>query len=141
MPDNAHQCQMAKADEPIHARLLLAEDNLINQKVTLRLAGKLGYKVDVVQNGAQAIDALLRHPYPTVLMGCGMPEMGGIEAAQGIRELERSGKLAAHTRLIAITANAWPEYLERCLQNGMDDCLTLPLRIEQLEIALGKFKP
>ncbi len=141
MPDNVHGCQRVEAERPIQARLLLAEDNPVNQKVTVRLAEKLGYKVDVVQNGAQAIDALLRHPYQTILMDCEMPELDGFEATRGIRGLERSGKLAAHTRIIAITANALPEHLEQCLLAGMDDYLTFPIRIEQLKLALGKFQP
>lgn len=141
MPDHVHGCQKVEAEGSIPARLLIADDNPINQKVAVRLVEKLGYKVDVVENGVQAIDTLLRLTYQTILIDCQMPELDGLEATRRIRELERSGKIAAHTRIIAITANAWPEHLEQCLLPWMDDCLTLPIRMEQLKLVLGKSQP
>jgi CheY-like chemotaxis protein len=141
MPGHVHGCQKVKAEGSMQARLLIADDNPINQKVAVRLVVKLDYKVDVVENGVQAIDALLRLTYQTILMDCQMPEMDGLEATRRIRELERGGKLAAHIRIIAITANVLPEHLEECLLAGMDDYLTLPIKIEQLKLALGKCQP
>jgi CheY-like chemotaxis protein len=119
--------------------LLIAEDNPVNQRVAVRMLNKLGYKADVVANGLEAIDALLRFPYEAVLMDCHMPELDGFEASQRIRELERRGDLRARTPIIAITANAMQGDRERCLQAGMDDYVSKPIGIEQLRATLGKW--
>jgi two-component system sensor histidine kinase/response regulator len=120
-------------------RLLIAEDNPVNQKVAVRMLDKLGYKADVVANGLEAIDALLRFPYDAVLMDCHMPELDGFEASQRIRELERRRDLLVHTPIIAITANAMQGDRDRCLLAGMDDYVSKPIGIDQLRATLGKW--
>ncbi|WP_447601747.1 response regulator [Nitrospira sp. Nam80] len=120
-------------------RLLIAEDNPVNQKVAARMLDKLGYKADVVANGLEAIDALLRFPYEAVLMDCHMPELDGFEASQRIREMEGRGDLRAYTPIIAVTANAMQGDRDRCLLAGMDDYISKPIGIEQLRTALGKW--
>jgi PAS domain S-box-containing protein len=129
----------SEAETRTTIRLLIAEDNPVNQKVAVRILDKLGYKADVVANGLEAIDALLRFPYKAVLMDCHMPELDGFEASQRIRELERRGDLRARTPIIAITANAMQGDRERCLQAGMDDYVSKPIGIEQLRATLGKW--
>jgi signal transduction histidine kinase/CheY-like chemotaxis protein len=112
-------------------RVLVVEDNAVNQMVAVRLLQNLGYKSDVAANGLEAIEALLRLPYDLVLMDCQMPDMDGYEATRRIRELERTGGLPKRTPIIALTANAMPGDRERCTQAGMDDCVTKPVSVEQ----------
>ncbi len=133
-------------------RILLAEDNLVNQKVAVRMMEKLGYKVDVAIDGKEALDALTRHSYDVVLMDCQMPEMDGFEATRKIREAEgvedESSEInptnglpltSEHVPIIALTANALPEDREKCLEAGMDDFLTKPIQMEKLDRALQKW--
>jgi CheY-like chemotaxis protein len=115
--------------EEEHPRVLLAEDNLVNQKLVLRLLEKAGLKADVVANGSQAVAAIGKATYDLILMDCQMPEMDGFEATAEIRRLE--GK-ARHTTICALTAHAMAGDRERCLDAGMDDYISKPLTIKVL---------
>jgi len=114
---------------PDAARLLLVEDNLINQKVALAMLAGAGYRVDTVLNGADAVQAVAAHRYDAVLMDCQMPEQNGYEATAAIRAQEGDDR---HTPIIAMTAGARPEDRERCLAEGMDSYLAKPVRKEAL---------
>ena len=115
-------------------RILLAEDNIINQKVILRMLNKLGYRADVSANGLEVLAALERQTYDVVLMDVQMPEMDGIEAAKKIHE-----KWSVRPKIIAITAYALQGDREKCIAAGMDDYITKPVKIEELQAALESF--
>lgn len=116
-------------------RILLAEDNHINQKVTLRMLDRLGYRADVVANGLEVLAALKHVDYDIILMDLMMPEMDGIEATRKIRSLPEYNQLF----IIALTANALPEDRERCLAAGMNDYLSKPVKMESLGEMLVKW--
>ncbi|NWF71981.1 MAG: response regulator [Nitrospirae bacterium] len=130
-------------------RILVAEDNLINQKLTVRMLEKLGLQSDVVENGQEALRALARSSYAIVLMDCQMPLVDGFEATRLIRQRETALQESAaadtpetyHIPIIAVTANAMRGDRERCLAAGMDDYLTKPLRKEDLKGALDRWLP
>ncbi len=117
-------------------RLLLAEDNPVNQKVAQLTLQRLGYAVDVVSDGAQALAALASGPYDAVLMDCQMPVMDGFAATQELRLREAAGR---RTPVIALTASAMASDRERCLQAGMDDYLSKPIRAEDLTVVLRRW--
>jgi CheY-like chemotaxis protein len=110
-------------------RLLLAEDNLINQKVAIAMLSSAGYRVDTVPNGAAAVQAAAERNYDAILMDCHMPELTGYEATAAIRAQEGS---ARHTPIIAMTAGARREDSERCLAAGMDSYLAKPVSKDAL---------
>ena len=116
-------------------RILLVEDNVINQKVVLGLLRNLGCKAVVANNGLEAIAALERAPYDIVFMDCQMPELDGYEATRRIRT--RVGKLPVH--IIALTANAMLGEREKCFEAGMDDYLSKPVRMNALRDMLLKW--
>jgi len=118
-------------------RVLVAEDNAINQLLILTLLKNLGYSAHVVGNGREAIDALAKAQYDIVLMDCQMAEMDGFQATRAIRAKEASGP---RTTIIALTANAMKEDKEACLACGMDDYLSKPLKKEILINVLEKWK-
>ena len=150
-----HTVEEARAQKQIH--ILLAEDNVVNQKVAVRMLQKIGYRVDVVENGQEAVEAIDRTSYDLVLMDCQMPEIDGLEATRKIREVEKEKReatekispddlpLTPHENhrvpIIALTANALTGDRELCLEAGMDDFLTKPVRLEALSATITKWLP
>lgn len=119
-------------------RILLAEDNVINQKVAQRMLNKLGHKADVVANGLEAVKALELINYDLVLMDCLMPELDGFEATAMIRS-EQSHVLNHNVPIIAMTANAMDGDREKCLESGMNDYLAKPVRHSELAGVLAEW--
>ena len=126
-------------------RLLLADDNVVNQKVALRLFDQMGYRIDIACDGIEAIHAWERRPYDIVFMDVQMPEMDGLEATRCIRlrEKERAGTSNPKppTTIIAMTASAMMGDREKCLRAGMDDYLSKPVRPEAVQAALLRWGP
>ena len=118
-------------------RILLAEDNVVNQKVALRLLERLGYSADIAVNGLEAIEALERGPYDVILMDVQMPELDGLDASRRICERWPDTR----PRIIAMTANALPEDREACFAAGMDDYVAKPIRADALAEALKRVRP
>jgi CheY-like chemotaxis protein len=120
-------------------RILVAEDNVINQQVAQSFLERLGYRADVAANGLEVLSSLRRQPYDVVLMDVQMPEMDGLEATRRIRQLLPAELAAeAQPRIIAMTANALKEDCNICLAAGMDDYLSKPIQVEELVIALKR---
>ncbi len=118
-------------------RILLAEDNVVNQKVALRLLAQMGYRADVAANGLEAIEAVARQTYDVVLMDVQMPELDGFEASREINRRWSGGR----PRIVAMTANAMQGDRELCVAAGMDDYVAKPIRIEELVAALRRVPP
>ncbi|MDQ6685878.1 MAG: response regulator, partial [Pseudomonadota bacterium] len=116
-------------------RILLAEDNLVNQKLALRLLQQMGYAADLATNGREAIEHIEQRTYDVVLMDVQMPEMDGFEAARRI--VARRPDAAERPRIVAMTANAMQGDREACLAAGMDDYVSKPIRVEALVAALN----
>jgi CheY-like chemotaxis protein len=114
-------------------RILLAEDNLVNQKLALRLLGQMGYTADVAVNGLQAVECVAAQPYDVVLMDVQMPEMDGLEAS---RRITAKWQPNERPRIVAMTASAMQGDREACLAAGMDDYVTKPIRVDALVQAL-----
>ncbi len=125
------------AAPPAGGPILIAEDNAINQKVIERMVQKLGYRVKLVANGRDAIDALSRDVYELIFMDCQMPEMDGFEACREIRKNEGSSRIP----IIAITANAMKGDRERCLAAGMDDYVSKPFKQDDLRVVIERWMP
>jgi two-component system sensor histidine kinase/response regulator len=127
------------------AKILVAEDNVVNQKVALRQLQKLGFVADSVANGLEVLSALDRIDYDIILMDCQMPEMDGFEATRRIREKENnrraSGESPRAPKIIAMTANAMQGDRDRCLESGMNDYVSKPVRIDDLRQALSRNLP
>jgi GAF domain-containing protein/DNA-binding response OmpR family regulator len=119
-------------------RILLAEDNDVNQKHALRLLQQMGYRADVASNGIEAIECVQRQVYDVVLMDVQMPEMDGLDATRAICAKWRP---EARPRIVAMTANAMQGDSEMCIAAGMDDYLTKPIRVERLVEALAQVRP
>ncbi len=128
----------AQLGEAHPLRILLAEDNVINQRVALAILARIGYRADVVANGVEALQALSLGAYDVVLMDIQMPEMDGITATRKIRETITKEK---QPHIIAMTANVSTDDHDACLAVGMDDFLGKPMRLEALASALSKVRP
>jgi signal transduction histidine kinase/CheY-like chemotaxis protein len=120
----------ANPDAPPRARVLVAEDNVVNQRVAVRLLETLGCRVDVAASGVEAIKMLETGSYDLVLMDCQMPEMDGYEATREIRR--RESRAGGRTTIVAMTAHALAGDRERCVEAGMDDFVTKPVRRDTL---------
>jgi CheY-like chemotaxis protein len=131
-PVPSGQCKALHAT--FAARVLVAEDNPVNQRVVQGLLAKLGCEAVVVPNGAAAVHTAQAGCFDLILMDCQMPEVDGFEATRRIRAQER-----ARTPIVALTAGALDGDRERCLATGMDDYLSKPLRLEDLERVLTRF--
>jgi two-component system sensor histidine kinase/response regulator len=118
--------------------VLLVEDNVLNQVVAVGILGKLGYAVDVVAGGADAVEAAAGGAYAAVLMDCRLPGLDGYQATAEIRRREGATR---HTPIIAMTASATPEVRDRCLAAGMDDYLTKPVLVADLRAMLARWLP
>ena len=121
-----------------HLKLLLVEDDEVNQQVAFRMIQRLGFHASVVANGRQALEELARTSYDLILMDWQMPEMDGLSATREIRRREGS---ARHTTIVGLTANALSSDCEECLKSGMDDYLSKPVSPEDLAAMLEKWIP
>jgi signal transduction histidine kinase/CheY-like chemotaxis protein len=127
--------QSSAAPDVPGAWVLVAEDNLVNQKVAAAMLRRLGYRPHCVANGREAVDALADARYAAVLMDCQMPEMNGYEAAEEIRRAEAKGR---HIPIVALTASAIKGDEDRCLASGMDAYVTKPVTVSALGDVLAK---
>jgi PAS domain S-box-containing protein len=116
-----------------NSKILLAEDNIINQKVAMAYLSQLGCQADLAKNGEQVLQLIQHKDYDIILMDCQMPILDGYGTTQAIRQLEANAQPAKHVTIIAMTANAFTEDRDRCLEVGMDDFLSKPIRRQQLK--------
>jgi two-component system, sensor histidine kinase and response regulator len=119
------------------ARILMAEDSSLIQRVARFQIEELNFVVDIVENGVQAVDAVASGNYELVLMDMRMPEMNGLDATRAIREAERA--TGGHIVIVALTANVLDGDREACVQAGMDDFLAKPLKLDELRVVLDRW--
>ena len=119
-------------------RILIAEDSLINQKILLRMLKEFGCNADVATNGVEAVEAVAANPYDIVFMDVHMPEMDGLEATRKIVNTKQPNE---RPKIIALTASALSGDKEKCIEAGMDDYITKPVRLEEVISALKRWAP
>jgi signal transduction histidine kinase/DNA-binding response OmpR family regulator len=117
-------------------RILVADDNLVNQTVIRKMLQKLGYSCKIVKNGKEALQAFVSEPYDLVFMDCQMPEMDGFEATRQIRKISNE---TGHVPVIALTASAIKGDREKCTESGMDDYLSKPVALAELDLAIRRW--
>lgn len=127
---NGSSAPFANPSAPFRARVLLAEDNRVNQTVGALFVKRLGHEVDIVTGGHDAVEAFQQRLYHLILMDCEMPALDGYEATRAIRRAEE--RTGGRIPIIAVTANVTPGARELCVAAGMDDYLAKPLRTEEL---------
>lgn len=127
-----------KKEKVFHGRVLVVDDNQVNQKLTGLMLEKIGCQVDVTHNGLEAVKLVNQSAYDLVFMDCQMPVMDGYEATAKIRSHEASSR---HTVIVAMTAHAMKEDCEKCLKSGMDDYMTKPIKKENLLEIMEKWIP
>jgi signal transduction histidine kinase/AmiR/NasT family two-component response regulator/HPt (histidine-containing phosphotransfer) domain-containing protein len=137
-PMPAKPCPAGTTGRKVHARVLVVDDNTTNQKVARLMLENFGCRVDVAANGKEAIEMLELLPYDVVFMDCEMPEMDGYEATAEVRRRHAADR---HVPVVAMTAKAIQGDRERCLEAGMDDYISKPVRMEDLEAALARWIP
>jgi signal transduction histidine kinase/CheY-like chemotaxis protein/HPt (histidine-containing phosphotransfer) domain-containing protein len=134
--DGSESANGSAPDQEVMGMILLVEDNKMNQLVSTKLLEKLGFAFDIANHGGEAVQAVQAKDYDAILMDCQMPEMDGYEATAEIRRLEGT---ARHTPIIAMTAAAMEGDRERCLEAGMDDYITKPVRLESVAGVLQRW--
>ena len=122
----------------VNIRILVAEDNVVNQKVAIRMLQRMGLRADVAANGHEAVQMFGLVPYDVILMDCHMPELDGYEASRQIRRLEAVGRSVV---IVAMTAEAMAGAREACLASGMDDYISKPVKVQDLLTVLQKWAP
>ncbi len=127
MPDSESTQAVTRPESAQALRILMAEDNAINQRVGKLILQRAGFQIDLVSDGSEAVQAHAAQPYDLILMDCQMPTMDGLEASRQIRQLDQKQPV-----IIAVTANALVGEREKCLAAGMDDYLSKPFQAEQL---------
>ena len=137
-PVPARPVPAGKTDRKVHARVLVVDDNTTNQKVARMMLENFGCRVDVSASGKEALEMLELLPYDVVFMDCEMPEMDGYETTAEIRRRYAGDR---HVPIVAMTAKAIQGDRERCLEAGMDDYISKPVRLEDLEAALARWVP
>lgn len=120
-------------------KILVVEDNVVNQRVITSMLSNCGYESDIAANGLEALTAIDRGDYEIILMDCGMPEMDGFEATKEIRKKEAGSDKAV--TIVALTAHAFDEVKDRCDEAGMDDFLTKPLQLKTIKELLDRLMP
>jgi len=121
-----------------HYRVLLAEDNLFNQKIAVTMLKKLGITTDVANNGLEVLEKLSNTNYALILMDCQMPKMDGYEATTKIRTHEKTS--GQHLPIVAMTAHSSPQEREYCFNVGMDDYIAKPFKIDDLRTVFSRWK-
>jgi CheY-like chemotaxis protein len=126
-------------------KILIVEDNLLNQKVVVAMLTKMGCKCDVASNGIEAVEMANKNQYSVIFMDCQMPEMDGFQATEIIRERElelnkHASNITNHQTIIALTAGVMEEDRDRCLAVGMDGLVTKPVTMEDLHKAISKIQ-
>lgn len=132
----AKRAKLPVSKEAPAKRILVVEDNLINQKVAVRMLAILGYAADIAENGADALQLIQQKHYDAILMDLQMPVMGGMEATLAIRRL---GGVFRRIPIIAVTANALDNEQQKCLAAGMNDFLTKPIDRQKFASALERW--